>query len=72
MVLLSEVVEGEERYRLVISDVAQHEGHPPGVGEIAPVGPAGLAQLPGVVTEDKTTGSDGKGDRGPPLTCRKG
>ena len=56
MVLLPEVVEGEERYRLVISDVAQHEGHPAGVGEIAPVGPAGLAQLSGVVTEEMREG----------------
>ena len=50
MVLLPEVEKGEERDGLVVSEVAQHEGHPAGVGEVAPVGAAGLAQLAGVVT----------------------
>ena len=55
MVLLPEVVQGEERDGLVISEVAQHEGDPAGVGEVAPVGAARLAQLTGVVTEGRTT-----------------
>ena len=55
MVLLPEVVQCEERDGLVISEVAQYEGDPAGVGEVAPVGTAGLAQLTGVVTEGRTT-----------------
>ena len=55
MVLLPEVVQGEERDGLVISEVAQYEGDPAGVGEVAPVGAARLAQLTGVVTEGRTT-----------------
>ena len=56
VVLLPEVVKGEERHGLIISGVAQHEGDPPGVGEVAPVGAARLTQLSGVVTEDNTAG----------------
>ena len=63
MVLLPEVVQCEERDGLIISEVAQYEGDPAGVGEVAPVGAAGLAQLTGVVTEGRTTvGWDGWGE----------
>ena len=38
VVLLPEVVKGEERHGLIICQVGQHEGDPAGVGEVAPVG----------------------------------
>ena len=48
VVLLLEVAEGEEGGRVA---GAEDEGHPARVGQVAPVRPAGLTQLTGVVTE---------------------